>query len=152
MAKGHNTFESLQAEILKRAQKSLEGSTGAIIVNELHKNSKTVEGWNSRASSGIGDIKNIESEVRADSNELELTVKNSARPNPELPDGTQGYYTPAKEPGTAFTEMIETGSWRELPLGSHSPRPARPFVMPTQDAVNGPLRGKIINSIKKDIE
>lgn len=150
MAKNHTTFDALQAEILKRTQKRLEGATGNIIKRELHKNSQAVEGWFSRPSGGIGDPDNIVGETTVGVDSVELIVKNITRPNTELPEYTGGVsgYDPSKDTGTSFTEWLETPLWKELPIGSHITRPARPIVEPTQNAVNTSLKDKIVKSIE----
>ena len=142
-----DTWESLLNKVNKRLEKQMSGPVAKTVKNQFQKNAQTMAaGEYSRASGGIADTSNFVSEVNRNGAEIELIVKNTAKPQDSV------FGTPISGEETLFSTWVQ-GEWMDLKTyldtGEKTKRTGRMFVEQTQQDVNGPLKGQIVSDLQK---
>lgn len=146
MGTNNTSWEQLQADILNGLDNAMKKKVAPIVEKKLYQNAQSATGEYSRASGGIGDRKNVVSEVKRKGETVKLLTKDVAKPNDWF-----GTYQAGRDPyETIFSQWVSLGEWHELPLGSGIQREARPFVEITQEEVNN--SNEIINALKSEFK
>ncbi len=142
-----DTWESLMAKVNKRLEKQMSGPVTKRVEKELNRTSQEATGEHSRSSGGLGDPSNIISNVSNNGTEIELVVRNTARPQESV------FGTPISGDDNLFSSWVNDGLWMDLneyiTTGQKVKRLARPFVDEAQESVNGPLKSAILSDLQK---